>query len=129
MSTIVKMELPPVYRKSKFMYEEGVFIDYSYPNGAVISLFKGALQNTPLYSNNPDCLLQSTDTIHDSISYRGVVGNRIWHEMKAGSLHVLYIGVPPAEKDRFDQCLESISIQSDVNREWTKPFRKASLKK
>lgn len=114
--TIVKMELPSAYKKNRFVYEEGVFIDYCYPGGAVFTLFKGALQHTPLYSNEPDCLLQSADTVSGRVSYRGIVGSRVWREMKIGSLHVFYVNVLPAEKDLFDQCLDSLSIQSDVNR-------------
>lgn len=127
--TIVKMELPSAYKKSKFMYDEGVFIDYCYSGGAVITLFKGALQHTPLYSNEPDCLLQSADTVHDRVSYRGIAGSRVWREMKIGSLHVFYTNVLPVEKNLFDQCLESISIQSDVNRKQTEPLRGVPHKK
>ena len=108
--SIVKIELPFRYRKKKQFYEEGAFIDFYYSNGAIVTIFKGALQHTPLYLNNRKCKLLSTDTINNKISYQGVKGDRFWHEIKINDLHIVYLNVPLVDKLQFDKCLESISI-------------------
>ena len=107
---IVKMKLPLNYKKNTYHYEEGTFIDFYYPNGAIISLFKGALHNTPLYSNDPQCILLSTDTIGNRIFHDGRIYNEVWHESKLKNLHVLYTNVPTTEKEQFDKSIESVSV-------------------
>lgn len=109
---ITQIELPSKYKKKKYFYDEGTFIDYYYPNGSIITLFKGALQKTPLYSNEPNCVLQSIDTINGRISYQGFIKNKVWHENKIHDLHILYMNVPAIEKEIFDHSIESVLILS-----------------
>ena len=107
---IVQIKLPPKYKKKKYVYDEGVFIDYYYSNGSLITLFQGAMQKTPLYTNEPNCMLQSIDTISGKISYQGFINDKLWHENRIDNLHVLYMNVSTVEKELFDHIMESVLI-------------------
>lgn len=107
---IVQIKLPPKYKKKKYVYDEGVFIDYYYSNGSLITLFQGAMQKTPLYTNETNCILQSIDTINGKISYQGFINDKLWHENRIDNLHVLYMNVSTVEKELFDHIMESVLI-------------------
>lgn len=110
---IVQIKLPPEYKKKKYAYDEGVFIDYYYSNGSVITLFQGAMQKTPLYSNEPNCILQSVDTINGEISCQGFINGKAWREDRRDNIHILYMNVPAAEKELFDHIIESVLIVNE----------------
>lgn len=48
-TSLIRIELPCGYKKSIYNYEEGKFIDYSYKDSSIITLFKGALQKKRHY--------------------------------------------------------------------------------
>lgn len=69
-SSFIRIELACGYKKRIYNYEEGKFIDYFYNDGSIITLFKGALQKTPLLSNNKCYDINRIDTLMVRLSLK-----------------------------------------------------------
>lgn len=80
-NSVVSVNLPLGYKQIKTFYDEGVFIDYYYTDGSILTLFAGALHKTPLLSLNPKYNIQAVDTIGARISYKGNVGRKNGEKM------------------------------------------------
>lgn len=110
LNSVVEIKLPCNYRKKVHVYEEGIFIDYYYKSGAIITLFKGALQAIPLLSSEAGYFLQRGDTIQNRITIIGQKDNKAWREDAIGGLRICYDGVSPEKKDIFDTVLDSLFV-------------------
>ena len=76
----IRIELPCGYKKRIYNYEEGKFIDYFYNDGSIITLFKGALQKTPLLANNEYYITNRIDTLNNKVIIRGTMNGKVWRE-------------------------------------------------
>lgn len=110
-NSVVSVNLPLGYKQIKTFYDEGVFIDYYYADGSILTLFAGALHKTPLLSLNPKYNIQAVDTIGARISYKGNVGRKKWREDAIENLHIYYDNVPIEKEQVFNRVLESIVIK------------------
>jgi len=109
-NSIISLELPCKYKKQVFLYDEGMFIDFHYPDGSMITLFKGALQKSPLFMEDSEHLVQSVDSLNGKVSYKGIIRDRVWREDKISGLYIYYNNVPTEKKFLFEQVLDRLSI-------------------
>lgn len=105
---LIRIELPCGYKKSIYNYEEGKFIDYSYKDGSIITLFKGALQKMPLLSNDQCYIIDKTDTLSNKTIIRGTRNDKFWREDSFEGVRVYYENVPIDKMDLFDKVLDNL---------------------
>lgn len=108
---IVTIDLPSGYKQKTTVYDEGKFVDFYYPDGSILTLFRGGVHKIPLFSLSSKHHVISVDTIGNRISYKGYIENKRWREDKIRNLHVYYNNVSIEKERMFDQALESIVIK------------------
>ncbi len=109
-TSLIRIELPCGYKKRIHNYEEGKFIDYYYNNGSIITLFKGALQKTPLLANSKCYIVSRTDTLGGKIIIRGTINDKVWREDSFEGIRACYEKVPIDKMNIFDNILDSLSV-------------------
>lgn len=110
LTSLIRIELPCGYKKSIYNFEEGKFIDYSYKDGSIITLFKGALQKTPLLANDQCYIVDRTDTLSNKIIIRGTRNDKVWREDSFEGIRVYYEKVPIDKMNIFDKVLDNLSV-------------------
>ncbi len=113
-SSFIRIELPCGYKKRIYNYEEGKFIDYFYNDGSIVTLFKGALQKTPLLANNKYYDINRIDTLNGKVIIRGTINDKVWREDSFEGIRVYYEKVPMDKMNLFDNILNSLLV-SKVN--------------
>jgi len=106
----VTINLPEPYKKKVCNYDEGIFIDYVFQNGSIITLFRGANQKLPLLSPQQGYTPIKKKQINSTrISMIGKKESRYWREDILGEIRILYDKVPMEDKTKYDAILDSIS--------------------
>lgn len=110
LSKSVTMDLPDKYRKNITKYDEGIFVDYLFPDGASIVIFQGALQKTPLLSLKEGYFPERVDTISNKVIYRGVMNGKAWREDHFEQVRIYYCKVPVGEIALYNSILDSANV-------------------
>lgn len=115
LNSIVQIKLPCDFKKKIHVYEEGKFIDYYYKDGTTITLFKGALQGTPLLSSEAGYSIQKQDTTQNRIITIGEKDGKAWREDAIEGVRIYYNRISPENKHLFDAVLDSLFIYQYKN--------------
>lgn len=113
-SKCITMDLPGKYKRIITKYDEGIFVDYLFQDGASLTIFQGALQNTPLLLKVKGYHPQQIDTINKKIIHRGELNNKIWREDQLEGIRIYYDKVPFNKKTLYDCILNEICIRSYI---------------
>lgn len=107
----MKMSLK-VFKKKVFNYEEGQFIDYYFADSSIVTLFKGAMQSLPLLPKEDGYIIESTSSLNNIVSLKGIKEGRYWREdILPHGIRALYYNVPFEKKCIYDLILDSIFIE------------------
>lgn len=108
----VIMDLPERYRRNITNYDEGLFIDYLFQDGASIAIFQGSLQKVPLLSREEGYCPERIDTINDRIINRGTMNGQAWREDQFKGIRIYYYKVPLNKVVLYNRILDSVKVLS-----------------
>ncbi len=106
----VIIDLPDRYRKNVTNYDEGMFIDYLFQDGASLTIFQGRLQKVPLLSREEGYFPEQIDTINDRIIYRGTMNGEAWREDQFKGIRIYYNKVPLNKIVLYNSILDSTKV-------------------
>ena len=109
----VTLILPQKYKKKVFNYDEGIFIDYYFQHGEVITLFSGANQRIPILNYLDGYVPNVRKQDKNMQSIRGIRNNKGWREDSISSIRILYNNVSLNRIATFDLILDSMIINDD----------------
>lgn len=107
------INLPIKHKKYVTNYDEGIFIDYIFKNGAVVTLFNGSNQKIPLLDKERGYYPSNKKMVNNRSSIIGILEGKCWREDSCGCIRLFYKNVNPTECHLFDYILDSISIQKE----------------
>lgn len=106
----LSINLPLRRKKNITNYEEGIFIDYIFKNGAIITLFSGSNQKLPLLDKEKGYFPTIKKEVKHGISTMGMLNGKYWREDSCDCIRILYDNVGSEERRIFDYILDSIHI-------------------
>jgi len=106
----LSINLPLIHKKNVSNYDEGIFVDYIFKNGAIITFFNGVNQKLPLLDKERGYKPEKRKIIKNRSSSVGILNGKCWREDSYDSIRILYDNVSPSECKMFDYILDSVSI-------------------